>query len=204
MRLLIITACLLFAASAFAQESYFDKSRIPVVNSQIQYALIDTAKNLSKADIFSLVSQWASNKVSQKANTIQLNDKDGGKLITRVSIPSSHFITVGRQNIPINFTIQMILDFTCKDSKYRLIINNLSIEIPATMAGNKLIDRTVSSYDTLLSNFPTADEYKTKPKSEQQIYQHQSKYLNTMHTEVLSILTSVKEFIRKGNTVNEL
>jgi len=203
MRLLIIVTCLLFASSAFAQESYFDKSRIPVVEGRIEYSIVDTAKNLLKADLSSVINQWTAKKVSQTTSSIQLNDKDSGKLITKVSVPSSYFITSGRQNIPVNITINMILSFTVKDSKYRLLINNLSVETSARLVGNKLFERTENSYDSLLSNYPTAEEYKMKPKSEQPIYQHQSKYLNAMHTEVLKILTSVKEFMRKGNTVDE-
>lgn len=76
----------------------------------------------SKSEIYLALNVWVSENVENKEKSVQLDDKELGKLIAdvpiKVNVPSS---ACGEGGTEIKFVLNMKHDFSIKDSTYKVV-----------------------------------------------------------------------------------
>lgn len=191
-----LLALILFASlSASAQTQPFDLSTIPTVDGKVKYTLIDTVETKSKEDIYMSLSEWLAKVVSNSKEAIRLSDRESGKLIVKGNVSSNILVTVLKKVTPMTLNTHMTLDFTIKDGRYRLIVEDIQMENTATIIGTQMIPSTRSSFDDFVKSLKQLN-IENPSKDEKMMLDIQLKYASTIHEKMEQLISDIKNAVR--------
>lgn len=122
MKLILFSVLSMLSISAYAQ----DVKGISVIDGQIMFDKVFESAGKTKQELFSLTKIWFVNEFKDAQEVIQYSDVEEGKIIGKGSTVCGNFV------MGVKILMRMTITVLVKDSKYRVLIGNISFQTPPT------------------------------------------------------------------------